>query len=189
MPDYETGALPDEHCRRVELSVTVEVKSTVRLTRTTSVACKQCDKPTANPAFCSSSCAARFNNARRSNPAVPRKERQCAKCGIDITTLGKRGRRTLCDVCLGPNWGTITMGEFRRRTHFRSRMCQLARQSYRSTNRPARCFCGYDKTFDVAHIKSVEDWPDDATVAAVNHPSNLIALCKNHHWEFDHNVL
>lgn len=28
-----------------------------------------------------------------------------------------------------------------------------------------------------------------ATISDVNDPSNLVALCKNHHWEFDNGHL
>lgn len=49
--------------------------------------------------------------------------------------------------------------------------------------------CGYDKHIEVAHIKAVSEFDDSATVAKINDIKNLIPLCPNHHWEFDHNCL
>ena len=46
--------------------------------------------------------------------------------------------------------------------------------------------CGYDKTYEVAHIKAVSEFSDDALISEINDINNLIALCPNHHWEFDH---
>jgi len=35
----------------------------------------------------------------------------------------------------------------------------------------------------------VSDFPDAALIAEINDIANLVALCPNHHWEFDHGVL
>lgn len=45
--------------------------------------------------------------------------------------------------------------------------------------------CGYDKHYEVCHIKGIKDFPLTATIGEVNHPSNLIPLCPNCHWEMD----
>lgn len=49
--------------------------------------------------------------------------------------------------------------------------------------------CGYDKHIEVAHIKAVSDFDGSATIAEINDLYNLVPLCPNHHWEFDHNCL
>jgi predicted restriction endonuclease len=49
--------------------------------------------------------------------------------------------------------------------------------------------CGYDLHIDICHIKPIKDFPDDAYIADINNTTNLIALCKNHHWELDHGLL
>jgi len=57
-------------------------------------------------------------------------------------------------------------------------------------NNPAECrICGYTKHVDVAHIRSVRTFPEGAQVSEINHPDNLVALCPNHHWEYDHGLL
>ena len=53
-----------------------------------------------------------------------------------------------------------------------------------------RCYnCGYDKHVEIAHIQSVNSFSGDITLDIINHPSNLIHLCPNCHWEFDHGLL
>lgn len=85
----------------------------------------------------------------------------------------------------------LTKGELmRNRTNWqswRSSIQKGARAIYRNSSKPKSCaVCGYDKTYEVAHIKSVSDFSDDALISEINHVDNLVALCPNHHWEFDH---
>ena len=75
-----------------------------------------------------------------------------------------------------PNWQS-----------WRSSIQKGARSAYRNSSKPKRCVvCGYDKTYEVAHIKSVSDFGEDALISDINNVDNLVALCPNHHWEFDH---
>lgn len=46
--------------------------------------------------------------------------------------------------------------------------------------------CGYDKHFEVCHIKPISSFSPDTLLIEINDVSNLIALCPNCHWEFDH---
>lgn len=45
--------------------------------------------------------------------------------------------------------------------------------------------CGYDKHFQICHIKSISSFPDDTMLSEINNISNVVALCPNCHWEFD----
>lgn len=68
----------------------------------------------------------------------------------------------------------------------RSTIQKDARKIYITSNKPKRCICcGYDKHFEVAHIKAVSDFDDDVLISEINNIDNLIALCPNHHWEYD----
>lgn len=68
----------------------------------------------------------------------------------------------------------------------RNAICSLARNIYRNSTRPKQCICcNYDKHYEVAHIKAVSDFDDDALISEINSEDNLIALCPNHHWEYD----
>lgn len=49
--------------------------------------------------------------------------------------------------------------------------------------------CNYDKHYEVCHIKDIKDFNGEETIYEVNNKTNLIHLCPNHHWEFDHNQI
>lgn len=49
--------------------------------------------------------------------------------------------------------------------------------------------CGYDKFVEIAHIKAVSEFDESALISDINSIDNLIALCPNHHWEYDNGVL
>lgn len=49
--------------------------------------------------------------------------------------------------------------------------------------------CGYDKHIELAHIKPIHKFADSDLVSVINHPDNILVLCRNHHWEFDSGLL
>lgn len=49
--------------------------------------------------------------------------------------------------------------------------------------------CSYSKHTEIAHIKDISLFPTRATLWEVNHPANLIPLCRNHHFELDNGLL
>lgn len=68
----------------------------------------------------------------------------------------------------------------------RSYIQKYARIIYKNSNKPKKCICcNYDKHYEVAHIKAVSDFDDNALISEINNENNLIALCPNHHWEYD----
>ncbi len=73
---------------------------------------------------------------------------------------------------------------------YRSFIQSNARSTYLLSDKPkVCCICGYDKYFEVAHIKPVSSFPDDCLIKDINNLQNLIALCPNHHWEYDNGFL
>ena len=56
------------------------------------------------------------------------------------------------------------------------------------TKRPCQN-CGYNKHVELAHIKAVSTFPNEALLSEINGPSNVIPLCPNCHWEFDNGIL
>jgi predicted restriction endonuclease len=47
--------------------------------------------------------------------------------------------------------------------------------------------CEYDKTTELAHIKPLKHFKDSDLVGET-FEGNLVRLCPNHHWEFDHGL-
>lgn len=89
---------------------------------------------------------------------------------------------------------TRTKGElFLNRKNWQSARSSIqhhARKVYFDSNPTPKCaICGYTNHVEVAHIKAVADFSDDATISDINSISNLVGLCPNHHWEYDNGML
>lgn len=68
-----------------------------------------------------------------------------------------------------------------------ARIRQHARAVYIASDAPKCCKkCDYSTSFDVCHVKAIALHGPDSTIEQVNSLSNLVALCKRCHWEFDH---
>lgn len=66
----------------------------------------------------------------------------------------------------------------------------MLRLLIKKSDKPCKCaICGYDKHIEIAHIKAVSEFDDSVTIAEINSIDNLIALCPNHHWEYDNGIL
>jgi len=63
-----------------------------------------------------------------------------------------------------------------------------ARFVYMKSGKPYICaVCGYKDHVEIAHMNAISDFSGDALIEEeINHISNLAALCRNHHWEYDH---
>lgn len=71
-----------------------------------------------------------------------------------------------------------------RNSHIRS----FAR-SWSKKDNPCCCEkCGYKLHVEVCHIKAIKDFDIKATLGEINSINNLLFLCRNCHWEFDHNL-
>jgi hypothetical protein len=66
----------------------------------------------------------------------------------------------------------------------------LIRYRARNILRTSSCEkCGYSLHIEVCHIKPINAFSREARLSEINHPENLIILCRNCHWEFDHGLL
>ena len=72
----------------------------------------------------------------------------------------------------------------------RSAIRRDAEKVFNNSDKAKKCaICGYDKHVEIAHIKAVSDFEDSAIIAEINSIDNLIALCPNHHWEYDNGII
>ena len=151
------------------------------------VACLNCGNETTNPKFCNRSCSVTFNNR-----LIPRrrKEGKCKNCGSPI-----HASYTYCSTCWKDNLkfsGRATLGEIRIRFAYQKHAMirAAARRAYRLAKLPRCCkVCSYDRHFDVCHRQAIASFPSDTPIREINSLDNLVALCKNHHWEFDRGLL
>jgi YHS domain-containing protein len=135
------------------------------------------------PHFCNTTCA---NLCRQKG-----RTRACTKCQSPMLRA-KRGKR-LCDACKEADRSKLillTKGEyFRTRTWQAARngICKHARRVFYASKQPRKCsICSYAGACDVAHKVAVSDFSDTALISEINALTNLVCLCKQHHWDFDH---
>lgn len=153
--------------------------------------CINCKKDTRNPKFCSRSCSAIYNNRIKPKGNRTKLTNPCRKCG---KLIWKRNRwcedchksyregisqTTLRDVLITkghPSWAHAKV---------RARAQTVARQ-----NKWDRCICcGYDKVFEICHIQPISTFDLDTKLSTINSIKNLVPLCPNCHWEFDHKFM
>jgi len=139
--------------------------------------------------FCSRSCSTSYNNRHYKRPQSTRREYLCKICKKRIDHRG-----TLCNEHNPAivDWGSICIKDLIkvRKYQAHSRIRDLARRIYRkSDKRQECCKCGYSLRVDICHIKAISSFNLKTKISVINSIDNLIALCPNHHWEFDNNIL
>jgi predicted restriction endonuclease len=119
----------------------------------------------------------------------------CKKCQINFPKINGKDRREVCDNCLVKyiNWEEITLHElkekFPKKTQLNSRIVQNSRKIYLKSKKPLKCeACDYNKYIEICHIKSISSFSNTDKIKDINHIMNLVALCPNHHWEFDKQI-
>lgn len=159
--------------------------------------CAQCGIETTNPKFCSKRCSAISTNKSSPKRKLTRK---CAKCN----TIVKSYRHRLCEThwnsylesksenlknsTLLSYWTKKSLSDLHsssKNVHIRL----FARQWFKELTKKPCAICGYSKHVELCHIKPISSFKETDTIGDVNHPNNIIQLCRNCHWEFDHNLL
>lgn len=147
--------------------------------------CDFCGQSTTNPRFCSTSCAAKYNNHHFPKRKTQKREWVCVECGNPTSE-----RRKYCDDCV-PNqydWMDRSIGGLSRDEYNQMYRVvrSLARRIYSESGRPLRCVvCDYGDYVEICHIRAISTFDKRVLIREVNQLENLVALCPNHHWEFD----
>ena len=151
--------------------------------------CLNCNKDTHNAKFCSKSCAASYNNKVFPKTRVKR-QYKCIICGMPTIN-----DRKYCDEHNPQkvDWSKVTIEETlynnSNASNSYARIRDSAKRLYKRSNKTKKCICGYDKHYEVCHIKPIGSFDKSTPISIVNSLNNLIALCPNCHWEFDHGML
>ncbi len=149
--------------------------------------------------FCNRSCAGTYNNNK--SPKRTKKDCYCKECNCLIQNKKKENGkgyliRTVCDACLEKR---KFFSNYTKKQHYdnyeiphyaKVHITKNARKTYQESDKPKQCiYCGYDKHYEVCHVKAIADFEDNDLIGTINNIDNLIALCPNHHWEFDKGIL
>lgn len=162
--------------------------------------------------FCNSSCAATYNNTvapkrekgihyvngkKTKAPALKTKDGVCS-CGKPMWR-----QSTQCNQCrtnamkekADEDYLAKTFGDFKASANNVSHIYYIyiragSRRIAKRRGMEKVCkVCGYDTYAELCHIKDISKFPDEATMAEVNSPENLVYLCPNHHKELHLGVL
>jgi hypothetical protein len=145
--------------------------------------------------YCSRKCSA-VVNASKNTKSYLRKlpDKLCVVCDAKISR-----KSTHCKTCASVasriDLSAITVADVRKKSknnvyEMHARIRNYAKAVYRQNNSPKLCaHCGYDKHYEVCHIKPVASFLETDLMSDINSLDNLIALCPNHHWEFDNGLL
>lgn len=146
--------------------------------------------------FCSSSCAATWNNkGKQRNPPKPR---ECSRCGSSFFRLNDN-RSNLCHKCRDEKKivKNMTLNDCIKKLSVQGKHPSWKTTQVRQHNgwynrnlKKLPCQkCGYTSHIELAHIKLVSSFTDSAYLEEINSSDNILVLCRNHHWEFDHGEL
>ena len=154
--------------------------------------------------FCNKTCSASYNNKIKTKRKVFSIESKniCNVCGNEINLKQYKKRyiyRKRCNSCKYIKLNESLIDNltkeslFKKRKNWQSARGSIRRRAYaiyRLNNKPKKCIvCGYDKTYQVIHLKSVSSFPGTALISEINDIKNLEALCLNCHWEYDNGLL
>lgn len=128
--------------------------------------------------FCSVSCSNRINNRRK-------RTKKCNGCENLIPS-----NSTYCKKCRESNsLSNKTIKEAMYRND--ANKYGVIRCHARGFTKGHACceICGYSRHVETCHVKPINSFSTDTLISVVNSPNNLIVLCPNCHWEFDHNQI
>jgi len=150
--------------------------------------CLKCGKETKTK-FCSRSCSASFNN--RVKPKR-KPEHKCIDCGKSINAKRSRCREHYLQWLNLKEVKDVTLSEAIYDKHHKSSAYALVRTRARAIAKKLgldTCeLCGYNKHVEIAHKKAISTFEGDTLISVINSKENLMALCPNCHWEYDHNL-
>ena len=162
--------------------------------------CLNCENETKNPKYCCKSCS-----ATHTNKLYPKRKTTRVCNSTDCNNLIRNWRSTLCEEHFQEyikgkreNLELLTIGEYRDRiknSHIKYHISSLhagvrglARSWHKDLTKLPCKHCGYSKHVELCHVKGLATFDDDALMGEVNGKDNIIQLCRNCHWELDHNM-
>ena len=179
-----------------------DIPKRTRINPSQIVECKECGKSrtkkyadikkTKNN-FCSKSCSAKYTNRHRDSSTYRQLEGKCRDCDSPI-----RSQLTYCKKCWNKKSADYlsdneTIKDVVYRDHHKSsafaKIRGRARLKAKKEGWNSCKVCGYDKHIEIAHIRAIADFSEDALVSEVNDIENLAPLCPTCHWELDNSLI
>lgn len=125
--------------------------------------------------FCNHTCAAKFNNKKFIKRIKKEKIKKSKPIQFEFLF-----NTSIKDI----------FKRYKAWQNARSTIQKHARCTFQKSDKQKSCVvCGYLNHYEVCHIIAVKDFDKNKTLIELNHIDNLVALCPNHHWEFDNGKL
>lgn len=139
-----------------------------------------------NKQYCSPACGNKVTKYKHGKYLTIKKcqicnnshKRTSAFCSKKCSSLNYMNETTIGDLLYISNNKANTFGAIRAN----------ARSISKYYFKPECKICGYDKHYEVCHINPIRNFPNNTTLSVVNSRNNLMHLCPNCHWEFDHQI-
>lgn len=151
------------------------------------IKCFTCNKDTKNKKFCSIKCSAISNGKNRMtktckecNTLIQCNRIYCKSCNSSVVFNYKKD--TTVDELI-TRYSDVSLSQSKSLIRVR------ARKIAKALGWTCCKICGYNKHYEVCHIKPVSSFPNDAKISEINEITNLLPLCPNCHWEFDNGLL
>lgn len=155
--------------------------------------CIHCDKQISSSHKKCKECAEQIRLAKRITVCTkPKRDRSHEK---DLCPCGnkKLKRSQKCSLCISEDSLNKTKVEMEysnignrasRWSRIREHARKVATENGISQKPCAKC--GFSEHIQICHIKSISDFSDTDKIKEINSATNLIQLCPNCHWLFDH---
>ena len=149
--------------------------------------------------FCSRKCSNTFYRGEHS--PNPPKLRICKKCAGEYICANGYRSEAYCKSCrsevTSESFKLVTLEQIHASLHLKNKHPSWFNAQVRGFNRQWNkhllklpcAHCGYKPHVELCHRKAITLFTETATLGEVNDPSNVIQLCRNHHWELDHGLL
>lgn len=144
--------------------------------------------------YCNKKCATAFNvKAHRM-----KKKRLCYKCNsVYILPTSKSCKRCSNNLEIMEHCKGMTLKDYREKISVKGKHPSWINSHIRSFNRSWNSVltehpcqkCYYLFHVELCHIKPIASYPIDTKLSVINDPNNILVLCRNCHWEFDHELL
>jgi len=147
--------------------------------------------------FCGKSCSASYNN--RVTPK--RKKKVLNICSnVECDRHVRNHRSDLCECHYSEKrdlFKNMTLHEYQNKDSVKDKHPSWVNSHVRNfcrswnkdlTEKPCKV-CAYSKHVELCHKIPVSFFPKNTVMKTVNNKHNVIQLCRNCHWEFDHGLL
>jgi hypothetical protein len=164
------------------------------------ISCKHCKKEFmpnwGKQEYCSVGCANKDNPRRKKTKKCKICQSLILSCNTYCKNCIKERNERLSNMSLSSfikekneKLSNTQLSSFIEKRNDANRFRQIREQARKiMKNEPQVCAnCGYSNHVEVAHKKDIKSFLPTALVKDVNDKNNLILLCPNCHWDFDHN--